>query len=444
MFGVWMAGALSIIATAVAARALGPTDYGSVFLAMSIVASIAIFLDFTFEEAAVFHGNRAVAAGDHAGLRSLLWLTLRIDVAIGLIVTATIVALADPIADVASGGSLDPDLVRIVALSVLVTTADSTAYAALALVRRPDLRARAFAATSAFRLIGVCIAVALGGVEAVAVSYVVGGALGSLVLGRLAWRHAWRSWDSGTALSERPVRARELIRFGFHTSATTSVRAITGTLVPVLLARAAGPAAVGIFRVGMLPILVSQSLSSPIRLAIFPEQARLVATGQGRELRKAARGYTQIAVGLGLFGSVAAWFLLPWLIPLIYSSDYEAAVTPARIMLVAAVIQIALGWRKSMLAAIGRPEINTRLAILNVVVVVPLMVVLGDRGAEGAAIAVTAGVVATGLAWLIIAPRVLRDEALLLARRDRTRVEQKPARNRPAAPPQQDPSVARR
>ncbi len=75
-----------------------------------------------------------------------------------------------------------PDLVQISALSVLVTTADSTAFAALALARRVDLRARALAATSAFRLIGVIIAVQFGGAEAVAISYVLGGAAGSLVL----------------------------------------------------------------------------------------------------------------------------------------------------------------------------------------------------------------------------------------------------------------------
>jgi O-antigen/teichoic acid export membrane protein len=211
----------------------------------------------------------------------------------------------------------------------------------------------------------------------------------------------------------------------------------------VLLARAATPAAVGVFRVGMLPVIVSQQLSSPIRLAIFPEQARLVATGRVGELRRAARGYTLIAVGLGVAGSVVAWFALPWFIPLVYGDDFAGAVTPARILLIAAVVQIALGWRKSMLAAVGRPEINTRLAVLNLAVTVPLLLVLGDMGADGAAIAVTAGVVAGGIAWLLIAPRILSEESLRVARQGRKSVERK-ERSLLRLPAEQDPSVAGR
>ena len=144
-----------------------------------------IFLDITFEEATNFYGNRALHDGDIAGLRALLRLSLKVDIAIGVVVTALVVALSGVLADLASAGRLDPTLVQISALSVLVTTADSTAFAALALAQRVDLRARALAATSAFRLIGVIIAVQLGGAEAVAISYVLGGAAGSLVLGEV-------------------------------------------------------------------------------------------------------------------------------------------------------------------------------------------------------------------------------------------------------------------
>ena len=96
----------------------------------------------TFEEATNFYGNRALHDGDLGGLRALLRLSLKVDIAIGVVVTALVVALSGLLADLASAGRLDPTLVQISAFSVLVTTADSTAYAALALARRVDLRAR--------------------------------------------------------------------------------------------------------------------------------------------------------------------------------------------------------------------------------------------------------------------------------------------------------------
>ena len=161
--GVWIANLLSILGTIVAARALGPSEYGSVLLALAAVHAVSILLDITLEEATNFYGNRALHDGDIAGLRALLRLSLKVDIAIGVVVTALVVALSGALAEIASDGRLDPTLVQISALSVLVMTADSTAFAALALARRVDLRARALAATSAFRLVGVIIAVQLGG-----------------------------------------------------------------------------------------------------------------------------------------------------------------------------------------------------------------------------------------------------------------------------------------
>jgi O-antigen/teichoic acid export membrane protein len=418
--GAWVANGLALVATVVAARALGPEEYGAVVLAIGVVMLVSIFLDVTLEEATVFYGNRALVSGDLAGLRALLGKSLKVDVGVGVIVSTAIAVLAAPLAEVASGGWLDSTLVRIAAVSVLVTTADSTAFAVLGLARRVELRAWSRAAASAFRLVGVTIAVQLGGAEAVVVSHAMGGAAGSVVLGFWAWRVGWRKWDPGGPRGASPASDWELARYGFHTSLTTTVQSVYGTLVPVLLARATGPAAVGIFRVAMLPLTISGTLGAPIRLAMFPEQARLVAERRPDEVRRSTKGYTLIAFALGSVGAVGLWFAMPWLIPLVYSSSFEGAVTPARILLVAAVFGFALTWRKTLLAAVGRPEIRTRLETVQLVVMATLLLVLADRGAEGAAIAVSAGTVAGQVTWLFIARGLLTDESLLAVHQARS------------------------
>jgi O-antigen/teichoic acid export membrane protein len=420
--GVWIASLLSVLGTIVAARALGPSEYGSVLLALAAVHALSILLDVTFEEATNFYGNRALHDGDLAGLRALLRLSLKVDIAIGVVVTALVLALSGVLADIASAGQLDPTLVQISALSVLVTTADSTAFAALALAGRVDLRARGLAATSAFRLIGVIVAVQLGGAEAVAISYVLGGAAGSVVLARYAWREGWRRWapEAGSEPEARPVGTWELVRFGFHSSLMTSVQGVSGTLVPVILARAAGTAAVGVYRVARLPIVAANTVQAPMRLAMFPEQSKLVAQGRMAEVRRSTKGYTLIAFGLGIAGAAVAYVAMPWLIPFLYSSSFESAVTPARIMLIAAVFNLAFLWRKTLLAALGRPEVRTRLVVLEVVVLLSVLLLLADRGAEGAAIAASAGAVAAGLAWVVVARRLLADQPERPSRQDRS------------------------
>ena len=100
--------------------------------------------------------------------------------------------------------------------------------------------------------------------------------------------------------------------------------------------------------------------------------------------------------GIGLLAAPIAYAIMPWLIPFLYSSSFESAVTPARIMLIAAVFNLAFLWRKTLLAALRRPEVRTRLVTLEVVVILSVLLVLADRGAEGAAIAASAGAVVGG------------------------------------------------
>lgn len=414
---VWAASGISILTTIIGARALGPEEYGAVFLALAAATLVATFLDITFTEATIFYGNRALTAGDSAGVRALLRISLKVDVGTGIAVAIAVVAAAAPIADFVSDGILDPTLVQLSALSILLTTADSTAHGALGLVRRTDLRAWAIASQAVFRLIGVIIAVQVGGAEAVALSYAAGGAAGSAVLGLLAWRVAWRRWDPGVGKAAAPATPWELVRFSFHSSVTTSVAAISGTLVPVLLGRLGGPAEVGIFRVAMFPMVVQRTVSGPLRLAMFPEQAKLFADGQVNDVRRSTRAYTLIGFGLGTVGAGIGYFLLPWLIPLLYSESFEASVEPAQILLIGAVFNFALMWRKTLLAAIGRPEIRTRLTIIQLVVTAAVLIAFADLGADGAAIAVSAGNVAAGVAWMLIARGLLSEPALLEASR---------------------------
>jgi O-antigen/teichoic acid export membrane protein len=404
---VWGATALSFLGTIAAARGLGPAGYGPVVLALSVASLVATFLDLTLEEAVVHHGTRVLASGDVAGLRALLRKSLTLDVAVGIAVSSAIVALASPLADLASSGRLDPTLVRLAALSTLVMTADPTTSAALLVADRPQLRAWAMVAANLFRLAGVLVALQLGGPEAVIVSYVLSGAVGSLVQGVLAWRVGWRMWASAPTSGSSPVSTWRLLRFGFQTSVSTSLNAAESALIPVMLGNLAGPAAVGVFRVAMFPIFVGDTVSGPARLVLFPEQARLAAQGRFGVLRRAMAGYTLLGLAIGLVGAVAGLIALPWLIPLLYSSKFEAAVLPAQILLVAAVCRFALAWGKTFPAAVGRPAVRTAVSAVMLALTLSLVLAFGSQGSKGAAIAYSLASVATAVSAVIVMYRLL-------------------------------------
>jgi O-antigen/teichoic acid export membrane protein len=221
--------------------------------------------------------------------------------------------------------------------------------------------------------------------------------------------------DPGQVSRSSPVSTRQLLVFGFHTSLATSLYAVHGSLVPVVLGRTAGPAAVGLFGIGMLPVTIANTLTGPLRLILYPEQARLAVEGKVKELRRSMFGYTLIGFGLGSIGAAVGWIAMPKLIPLIYSSKFDGAVTPARILLIAAVFQFATSWAKTFPAAIGRPQLRTLVVTVQIVVLGSLLFTVAGHGSEGAALAVSAASVSVGLAWAYLAHRLLNREALVEA-----------------------------
>jgi O-antigen/teichoic acid export membrane protein len=118
--------------------------------------------------------------------------------------------------------------------------------------------------------------------------------------------------------------------------------------------------------------------------------------------------HTLAALGVSLPFAVAGWFVLPWLLPMLYSEQFEGAVLTARILLIAAVVRFAASWFKTLPAALGQPQLRAALALLELGVLVSLLLVLGGQGSEGAAIAFSATSVVWGIAAITSVRVVLR------------------------------------
>jgi O-antigen/teichoic acid export membrane protein len=405
---VWASTALAFVATVVAARALGPGGYGQVVLAVSVATLVGTLLDLTLEDAVVYHGFRALEAGQMGTLRSLVRRSLALDMTIGVVVAAVIVASAGPVADLVSGGRLPPGLLRIAALAGLAATVDGTTGGILLVASRPDLRARVMAATNTLRLGGVLLAVQLGGPEAIVASYAIATAMGAALQAFLAWWLGWRRWSTRGVTGGEPAGARALISFGFHSSLSTTLFSGRELMIPILLGSLAGPTAVGLFRVALLPVFAAGVASAPVRMLLLPEQTKLAASARYETLWRSIRAHTLAGLALGLPAAVAGWFALDLVIPLLYSEEFRGAVDPSRILLIAAVAHFACGWWKTLPTAVGRPELRTLVAGSSFVVTIALLALLGGRGSEGAALAFSVAAVVTGIAWLVLARVLLR------------------------------------
>jgi O-antigen/teichoic acid export membrane protein len=122
------------------------------------------------------------------------------------------------------------------------------------------------------------------------------------------------------------------------------------------------------------------------------------------------QGIRKYTLGAGAIMLVAVpVFLLamPWLVDVVFGEKYADAVDAARIILLAAAIQFAIGWTKSLPVTVGRPQLRIVTHGIETLVVIPLVIVLGaEWGATGAAVAVFVSTLVFAASWAVAISRL--------------------------------------
>jgi O-antigen/teichoic acid export membrane protein len=145
---------------------------------------------------------------------------------------------------------------------------------------------------------------------------------------------------------------------------------------------------------------------------LLTDQTRAWEHGRQRSVLSGVRTYTLVAAALMLVAVPVFVLAMPWLVETVFGSEYAGAVDAARIVLVAAAIQFALGWSKSLPVTVGRPRLRIVTHGLEALVVIPLVAVLGSEwGATGAAVAVLVATLVFAVAWGIAIARLRVDVA---------------------------------
>ena len=147
-----------------------------------------------------------------------------------------------------------------------------------------------------------------------------------------------------------------------------------------------------------------------MRLVLLTEQTRDWEHGREDSVLRGVRRYSVAAAGVAAVALPIFLVAMPWLVRVVFGSEYLPAVDAARIVLVSAAILLVLGWSKSLPVTIGRPRLRIVTHGLETLVLLPLVVVLGARwDVTGAAVAILVSTCVFAVAWAVVLVR-LRDE----------------------------------
>jgi O-antigen/teichoic acid export membrane protein len=358
----------------ITSRLLGPEEFGTVALAISVITFTGCAAPGAFGEALI---QRAQIRDEH--LDTVFWLCM----AAGVVLYALIVVLSGFVADLSS----QPILATLLPFIGLKLVFDLAAVVPQALVIRQMQFKYIAARTAIGNSIGglVCVAMALNGygLWALATAPVVTSAVSLIIL---IWAAKWRPKPQ-----LRKVALRDLWRFGIFSSGNHTLHVIN--LDQLILGFFAGPAMLGLYFLGkrlndLLSGLSAQALY-PVCTVFFAS----IQTSPDKHIpafQNAMRVSTLLA--FSLFGGL--FLVADSAIPLVLGEHWQPAIPAVQAF---AVIGFLGGLRvavSSLANGLGRADIWFAFELLRYALVVIAIIALIGQGLE----AVLLGIVAANLA----------------------------------------------
>jgi O-antigen/teichoic acid export membrane protein len=397
--GIYSSVVLGFLGTVVATQEFNSTrvfgDYATVIFATSFLQSL---FDLTVEEALVKYGFRYSTREDWGRFRRLFSSALRFKLAGSLVGALGLVVFSQ----------IAPHRLEVPCLLAagipLGQSLEGLAGSMLYLRGRYDIRSLLLAWSMALRLAGIAVGAHFGLAEAIAgvlAAQVVSTASVGVV-GLLAFRR-FPSAPSRPLGEER----REIFSFILQSSAATGILSLRGGLAPLLLGAVTNTRQVGLFRVAQAPQSGFQALSAPARMILLTEQTRDWEKGRQSVVLRGVRRYSLIASGVALVAVPPLLIWIPDIIRHVNGPEYVGAASAARLLTLAAAVQLVVGWTKSFPVTIGRPGLRILTHGVETIVVLPLTLVFGALwGAAGAAAAVLVGMCAFAIVWAVVFLRI--------------------------------------
>ncbi|NCS75180.1 MAG: hypothetical protein CO069_00035 [Gallionellaceae bacterium CG_4_9_14_0_8_um_filter_60_335] len=387
-----IAAVLSLGATTLMARALGPAEFGLVAMIQAYALLLRGLLNFQPFEAVVRYGVPAHDAGDTRALRRLIKVCRRVDRRASLVATALAIIAAPFI-----GPSLGMDRDHVMLLAayslVLLTTGNGTANGILRLYDEFDALGRQMAIGPVIRFCGVTVAWWYDSTLAVFVAILAVAYAAENIY--LSWRgrHEYRKRigrpqegetvrDAG--LSEFPGLRHFLWVTYWQSNIDLAYKYASIMLVGYLL----GPAEAGLLRLVRELSSVLSKPSALIRQVIFPDLTR--SWNQGSDAFKQVTYRTAlVSGGFGLLFVLVSYVFGDALLNTLLGKDFAVAAPILTLMLLAASFDLATAPLRAAAYATGNAGkvllVNAVTTLIYIVLFVLLTLWIGLIGAGFAA-----------------------------------------------------------
>lgn len=371
---------LKFIAIIILARILSPDDFGLLAMVAIVTTIAGNLIDMGFIEAIV---QRKEVTENH--LSTVFWVILAMGIALCILVSS----LSPLLAAFFDNSQVGPLLV----VSSLIFIIQSSAAVHSSLLRR---RLQFFRASVAD--IGDAIGYVAGAIPAAYFglgvwSLVIGNITGCIPGVTLRW--ILSGWRPHFFFSSRSFK--DLWKFGINNVGMRIVYVITDKLDYLILGKFMLPAILGFYSQALKIVhMPGDSLGSIGNRIGLPALA-LVQNEDQRLQRGLLKGESFLAI-IGLPVFVAMAVTAPEIVQVLLGPQWLESILPLRILCVSGCIAILNIGIPAVFLAKGRPDINLKLSLVQLALLIPSLIIGVRYGAVGVAIVVSGVSV---IAWLI-------------------------------------------
>jgi len=404
--GRGVAAVMSLGATTLMARVLGPTEFGMVVLIQAYALLTRGLLDFRSVEAVVRYGVPAHDAGDTRTLRRLIKVCRRVDRRASLTATALALIVA-PLIGPLMGMDRDHVILLCAYSLVLLTTGNGTAKGILRLFDQFDVLGRQMTIGPTIRFFGVVVAWWLDSplpvfVAIWAIAYATENLYASWRGRREYRRRAGRPRDGESASDASLAEFSGLRHFLWVTYWQSNMDLVPKHLSTVLAGYLLGPAEAGLLR---LAREISSLLSKPAGLiheVVFLDLTRSWHQGSAAFDLIAYRT-ALLGGGFGLLFVLAGYFFGADLLATLIGNKFVAAAPVLTLMLLAATFDLTASSLRSAAYAIGHAGKVLRVYAVSAGIYLALFVALtSSLGLIGAGVAACVAAALPPLAMAVL------------------------------------------
>ncbi|MBN1119671.1 MAG: oligosaccharide flippase family protein [Anaerolineae bacterium] len=397
---------LSVVTSIILARTLGAYNLGLVILAQTLVTTIIQFMDIRTGDVLIRFMGSAIVREKPREAATYLNIALLSDFVL-MLVTVGITALLIPWA---STFYQEPETIHRLAMIFLymvpTMTIEGPFSSILNMYKKFNLRAAGTLIIGLVRL-GVLVGFSQHGMEALSWGYVIVSTFSFLLWFVLA---IWLLVKNLPTLRGENYREawKQFLPFAFHSSVTTSIKAIAIN-IDVLILGALRPAnIVSYYEIANSAASLITIPTAPVSMVIYPELNEAWALEKMDRVKRLIKKYTRATfiITFAIYAFLAAF--ANGLVRLLYGVEYMPVASLIRIVGLGWALESLLRWVRPATLARGKPQLATFYSVAAILVRIALLIpLIYFFGAVGAAWTYVLVVIFTiGLVAFYVMPRL--------------------------------------